>query len=637
MNTMKRISMVIVLAALALPLLADPLALVFVAAQEATPEAAVASDTDEDGIVDEQDPCPDDAGNTCNLPADRDGDGIVDVEDACPGDAENTCNLPPDRDGDGIAGDEDACPDDPANACLAPTETEDAPTATETPTVSDTPAATPDQPVEPADTLVSVGGRVWNDLDGDGKQDAGEPGVTGLMVTLGDMYGNRITDTTTGTDGYFYFAGLLAGWPHTFTVAIPTGYLATIQKTASNDSESLIGSSGSAGFHAPSTGSNKIPPNGAPDLMGLYGGLRQETPSSIGDRVWLDRNKNGLQDELEPAGVAGVTVSLYGMYGGDFYGSTTTDAGGYFSFTERPPGSFGRLVFIAPAGYGWTIRTGAVGDGNNSVVNSSGGSPGVTFPAIGTDITYMDAGLVLLDTPTPTPTNTPTASNTPSGTETNVPTSTPTVTPSNTSIATRTVTVTSTRTATATVTITPVKTSTGTRTPSKTATHLAGGFAPGDWVRTTTWLNQRSGPGLDAPILRVLRPNTLCQVTDLPAVAAASGNYIWYPIRCPGYGFGYVAGTYLRAPNPPAPTATPKPSSGPFVPGDTVKTTTWLNLRKSAGIGQGIVLVLPPNTVCQVTGTYTLVNGSIWYPVSCPGFGSGWVAGAYLKRAGAQS
>jgi len=71
------------------------------------------TDTDGDGIYDDEDECPETPGlpefNGC---PDTDGDGIPDSEDACP----EVAGLPefngcPDTDGDGIPDNEDACPD----------------------------------------------------------------------------------------------------------------------------------------------------------------------------------------------------------------------------------------------------------------------------------------------------------------------------------------------------------------------------------------------------------------------------------------------------------------------------------------------------------------------------------------------
>ncbi|HEY9475349.1 MAG TPA: SdrD B-like domain-containing protein [Mycobacteriales bacterium] len=43
----------------------------------------------------------------------------------------------------------------------------------------------------------TVSGRVWNDLDRDGRQDSGEPGVAGVTVT------GPVSFTTTGSDGRY--------------------------------------------------------------------------------------------------------------------------------------------------------------------------------------------------------------------------------------------------------------------------------------------------------------------------------------------------------------------------------------------------------------------------------------------------
>ena len=111
-------------------------------------ETAGPSDRDDDGIMDDQDACPDVPGvasddqseNGCPPPADRDGDGIVDDQDACPDKAgvtdddptKNGCPPPSDRDGDGILDAQDACPDEAGvasddaakNGCPAPKDSD---------------------------------------------------------------------------------------------------------------------------------------------------------------------------------------------------------------------------------------------------------------------------------------------------------------------------------------------------------------------------------------------------------------------------------------------------------------------------------------------------------------------------------
>ncbi len=72
-----------------------------------------ASDKDNDGIIDEEDACPDEAGlaqfQGC---PDKDLDGIKDSEDACPDEAGSVeMKGCPDTDGDGVKDSDDACPE----------------------------------------------------------------------------------------------------------------------------------------------------------------------------------------------------------------------------------------------------------------------------------------------------------------------------------------------------------------------------------------------------------------------------------------------------------------------------------------------------------------------------------------------
>lgn len=70
-------------------------------------------DRDKDGIPDDQDNCPDEAGSAItNGCPDKDADGIADKDDQCP-DVPGTkaLNGCPDKDGDGIADKNDQCPD----------------------------------------------------------------------------------------------------------------------------------------------------------------------------------------------------------------------------------------------------------------------------------------------------------------------------------------------------------------------------------------------------------------------------------------------------------------------------------------------------------------------------------------------
>ena len=71
---------------------------------------------------------------------------------------------------------------------------------------------------------VSLGNRVWYDLDDDGLQDASENGIANVQLELLDSSGNAITDTvgnpittTTDASGFYTFTNLISG---TYTVRV---------------------------------------------------------------------------------------------------------------------------------------------------------------------------------------------------------------------------------------------------------------------------------------------------------------------------------------------------------------------------------------------------------------------------------
>jgi len=57
----------------------------------------------------------------------------------------------------------------------------------------------------------SVGNLVWNDLDGDGIQDAGESGIGGVVVNLLDDNETIVASATTESSGFYQFTGLTVG------------------------------------------------------------------------------------------------------------------------------------------------------------------------------------------------------------------------------------------------------------------------------------------------------------------------------------------------------------------------------------------------------------------------------------------
>ena len=81
----------------------------------------------------------------------------------------------------------------------------------------------------------SIHGWKWNDLNGDGVYDPGEPGVPGVMITITDMSNNPVWTGTTVEDdpntdgdeaGWFWAEGLTPG-DYIVTEEVPNGWMAT--------------------------------------------------------------------------------------------------------------------------------------------------------------------------------------------------------------------------------------------------------------------------------------------------------------------------------------------------------------------------------------------------------------------------
>ncbi|MEB4901111.1 SdrD B-like domain-containing protein, partial [Pseudomonas aeruginosa] len=92
--------------------------------------------------------------------------------------------------------------------------------------------------------------------------------------------------------------------------------------------------------------------------------------AQLGDRVWFDTNKNGVQDANE-AGVAGVKVSLLDANGVAVASPLTTDANGNYLFSNLKPGTYS-VQFdktTLPAGYVLTSKDLGGNDANDSDAN----------------------------------------------------------------------------------------------------------------------------------------------------------------------------------------------------------------------------------------------------------------------------
>ena len=164
-------------------------------------------------------------------------------------------------------------------------------------------------------------------------------GIAGVTVTLTKPDGSTET-TVTDDNGMYHFTRLQNG-EYTVTFETPKGY----EPTKVNVGDKALDSDGQtvkvvvdnaddftidSGFNKPTVEPTPVP--------GTY---------SIGDKVWEDSSKDGVQNSNEK-GISGVTVTLTKPDGSTE--TTVTDDNGMYHFTGLPNGEY-TVTFDTPKGY----------------------------------------------------------------------------------------------------------------------------------------------------------------------------------------------------------------------------------------------------------------------------------------------
>ncbi len=238
----------------------------------------------------------------------------------------------------------------------------------------------------PMPTAGSIGNYFWDDINGNGIQEASEFGVPGITVDLLDNVDAIIQTTTTNLDGYYKFPYVnpASGYKVKFS-NIPPGFQFTLkdQGTATTDSDIDLNTGISNSF---TLASNQV-------MDSIDGGIRQvlhNGNSSIGSIVWYDFNNNGIQD-LTETGVPDIIVTLRNLgpngvvdlfAGDDILYTTTTNALGQFIFNGLPQGTY--RVEIAYTNTNLNLATLDQGGNDNK---DSDGNVGLTIITLSTSFT----------------------------------------------------------------------------------------------------------------------------------------------------------------------------------------------------------------------------------------------------------
>jgi hypothetical protein len=229
----------------------------------------------------------------------------------------------------------------------------------------------------------SIGNFVWNDVNGNGLQDAGEPGLSGVQVQLLNAAGAVIATTTTDANGAYQFTGLPAA---TYTVKFlaVAGYGVSPANVGSNDAiDSDVDGTGSVTVVLGAGESNQT----------IDAGFCPTT-LALGDRVFADLNNNGIRDAAE-LGIAGVTVNIYqdanndNVADGPAFATTTTDANGNYLFSNLLPGNY-IVGVVNPTGYASSTVNAA--DPDNDIDLDDNGSVAVGNETRGLAITLTGGG-----------------------------------------------------------------------------------------------------------------------------------------------------------------------------------------------------------------------------------------------------
>ena len=232
----------------------------------------------------------------------------------------------------------------------------------------------------------TIAGKLYNDADASFSSDSGESPYSGVTVALLkrdgtpvlDKDGNPVT-AVTDAEGKYSFVGLALG-EYTVSVVDPTS--GPLEGTKPTEAYTGRYKTTADVTIAEATGS----------VIDVNFGFVK--PASVGDKVWMDVDRDGIQDADEPA-MPGVTVTLMRADGsavtdasGNPVAAVTTDANGRYVFANLLPGDY-KVSFTNPAGYEATVSDA----GGDRAADSNGTESAVSL-AQGQDDATVDYGLV---------------------------------------------------------------------------------------------------------------------------------------------------------------------------------------------------------------------------------------------------
>lgn len=193
-------------------------------------------------------------------------------------------------------------------------------------------------------------GTKFQDTNGNGVRDAGEPGLSGWTIEVRADGGGVVATVVTGDDGQFCFENIKAGtyWVHE---VMQEGWQQTLP--------------GGEGFHKV-----EVTATGVLGSALLFGNMQSPPPSQTCGIKFEDLNGNGVQDPNEP-GLAGWTIHARDASGRPA-ATAVTDSSGKYCFLGLLPGTYTLSEVMQP---NW-VQTFPSGSGQHTVQIRTGHTPG---------------------------------------------------------------------------------------------------------------------------------------------------------------------------------------------------------------------------------------------------------------------
>ena len=205
-----------------------------------------------------------------------------------------------------------------------------------------------------------IGDYIWEDVNGNGIQESGEPAIKGAKLELFngdgtnviDADGNPVVEQITGDDGKYEFCNLVPG-EYFVKLTPPAGYHPTLKDQGSDDTKD-------SDFDPDTMKTVTTTIESGEEDLTWDGGLYR--PACIGDYIWHDRNANGKQESGEEP-IAGAKFELLNADGtpatewdGNKLDHIITGEDGEYLFCNLRPGEYRVKVTLPDESYYITTK-----------------------------------------------------------------------------------------------------------------------------------------------------------------------------------------------------------------------------------------------------------------------------------------